>query len=258
MLLAIDIGNTSITLGLFKKENLIKDFKISTHPIENISLLKTFQKEKIDKIRVSEVIICSVVPKVNLRLKNEIKNLFNISPSILGEDILVPIKNLYKNPKQVGQDRLVNAYAGKILYGVPLIVVDFGTAVTFDIVSKKGDYLGGIIAPGIDISRDVLSERTALLPKVRLKRPKELIGKTTQESILSGLFFGFGALVDGLIERLKSRLRQVDIKVIATGGNLYLLSPFCKRITRTDPHLTLKGILFVSQMKPRLTERKRK
>jgi len=248
MLLAIDIGNTSITFGLFKGKNLIKDFKIPTNPIEEISLSKAIQKERIKKNGVSQVSICNVVPKASLRLKSQIKSLFKISPIIIGEDISVPMKNLYRNPRQVGQDRLVNAYAGKILYGCPLIIVDFGTAITFDIVSKRGDYLGGMIIPGLDISRDVLSERAALLPKVRLKRPKELIGKTTQESILSGLFFGFSCLVDGLIERLKLRLRQKNIKVIATGGYVNLIFPFCKRISQVDPYLTLKGILFITKI----------
>lgn len=247
MFLAIDIGNTTISFGLFKEEDLIKDFRISTHPMKDISLHKIFQREGVKKSEILEAIICSVVPEATKRIKDEIKDIFRISPSILGEDIFVPIRNLYKHPEKVGQDRLVNAYAGKILYGCPLIIVDFGTATTFDIVSKKGDYLGGIIAPGIEISRDVLSERAALLPKIRLRRPKELIGRDTQESILSGLFFGFGCLVDGLIQRLKFKLRKDDIGVIATGGYLKLISPFCKNLTRKDPLLTLKGIYFVSK-----------
>lgn len=245
MLLAVDIGNTSINFGLFGK-NRILNFRIPTFSLESISLEKIF-KERTDMSKISEVIICSVVPRVSQKLKGKIKELFKVSPLVLGEDIFVPIKNLYKNPSQVGQDRLANAYAAKILYGYPLIIVDFGTAITFDIISKRGDYLGGIIVPGLEISRDVLSERTALLPKVKLRKPKVLIGKDTQESILSGIFFGFGCLVDGLIEKLKAELGRDNTKIIATGGNVRQISPFCRSITKVDPHLTLKGILFVSE-----------
>ncbi len=246
MLLAVDIGNTSINFGLFGKSKIL-DFRIPTLSLESVSLERFFVKKRVDTDKISEVIICSVVPKVCQKLKGKIKESFKVSPLVLGEDIFVPIKNLYKYPKQVGQDRLVNAYAAKTLYGYPLIIVDFGTAITFDIISKKGDYLGGIIAPGVEISKDVLSERTALLPKVKLRKPKVLIGKDTEESILSGIFFGFGCLVDGLLEKLKAELRRDDIKIIATGGNIEQISPFCRNITKVDSSLTLKGILFVSK-----------
>lgn len=246
MLLAVDIGNTSINFGLFKKDRIL-NFRIPTFSLESVSLERIFVKKRVDIERISEAIICSVVPKVSQKLKGRLKESFKVPPLVLGEDIFVPIKNLYRNPRQVGQDRLVNAYAAKILYGYPLIIVDFGTAITFDIISKRGDYLGGIIAPGLEISKDVLSERTALLPKVKLRKPRVLIGKDTQESILSGIFFGFGCLVDGLLEKLKVKLRYHNIRVIATGGYAELFLSFCKSITKIDPHLTLKGILFVSE-----------
>src|SRR3989338_5493810 len=141
---------------------------------------------------------------------------------VVGRDIKVPIPNRYKNPKQVGQDRLVNAYSGYVQYGSPrggsLIIVDFGTAVTFDVVSKKGEYLGGLIVPGLEIARDALSEKTALLPKIKLVLPKKIIGKTTEESIRSGLFYGWAALTDCLTGKLRKKLGPAA-KIIVTGGD---------------------------------------
>ena len=155
--------------------------------------------------------------------------------------VKVPIKNLYRNPKQVGQDRLVNAYVAKEIFGFPLVIVDFGTAITFDVISEKGDYLGGIIAPGIGISLEALHEKCALLPKVKLTQTKTFIGKDTKGSILSGILFGFGCLCDGIILKLKKKFKRKPI-VVATGGNVDLMRRFCKQLDRVDENLTLKGL----------------
>jgi type III pantothenate kinase len=161
-------------------------------------------------------------------------------------DIKAPIKNLYKKPRQVGQDRLVNAIAAKELYGCPAIVVDFGTAITFDVVSKKGEYLGGLIFPGIETSLNALSEKAALLPKISVTPPKGLIGRDTADSIKSGVFYGIGSLCDGIISRLDS-VKSVRMTVIATGGHALVISKFTKNIRLIDPHLTLQGLRIIAQ-----------
>ncbi|MFZ2602788.1 MAG: type III pantothenate kinase, partial [Candidatus Omnitrophota bacterium] len=147
-------------------------------------------------------------------------------------------------PSQVGQDRLVNAYAGLTLYGAPLVVVDFGTAITFDVISKNGAYLGGMILPGLRISLAALSQQTALLPLVKLCNPKELIGRDTKYSILSGIIYGYAALTDGMIGKIKRKIGK-NALVISTGGNANLVSKYCTEITKIDGDLTLMGLNFI-------------
>src|SRR5208283_137461 len=184
-------------------------------------------------------IICSVVPKVSKTLEDMLKK--SVPVDIIGRDILVPIKNRYKDPKQVGQDRLVGAYGAMKIYGRPLIVVDLGTAITFDVVSSHGEYLGGAIVPGIRLSAESLFLKTALLPKIEIQAPRHIIGKTTQESILSGLFYGYGSLCKGMIDLLSSKVslrggsadnvslrgaegdEAISVKVVMTGGHTQMM-----------------------------------
>jgi len=239
MLLAIDIGNTNINFGIFQGNKIIKRFII---PTKDYSLRKL--KRGLGRVEINNAIICSVVPQVTKILVKDLKKSLGKRPYIIGKDILVPIKNLYRIPRQVGQDRLVNAYAGVMLYGAPLIVVDFGTAVTFDAVSRNKEYLGGMILPGLGISLDALAERTALLPKIKLKRPQELIGRDTKSSILSGMVYGFAALTDDLVLRIRNKISK-SAKVIGTGGNINLINKYCKRLDRIDRDLTLKGVSLI-------------
>jgi type III pantothenate kinase len=153
---------------------------------------------------------------------------------------------------QVGQDRLVNAYAASKLYGAPLVVIDFGTAVTFDVVSKNREYLGGMILPGLGISLDALAQRTALLPKIKLANPSEFIGRDTKNSMLSGIVYGFTALTDDLAGRIKGKIGR-DSKVIATGGNISLIGRYCRSINKIDKNLTLRGLSLIYQSKFVLT-----
>ena len=201
-------------------------------------------KAKLGAADVDNIVICSVVPKVTGVLKKGLLRLLGRRPYIIGKDLVVPLKNLYRNPKQVGQDRLVNAYAAVMLYKAPLIVVDFGTAVTFDVISKDREYLGGMILPGLAISLDTLAERTALLPKVKLDKPKEFIGRDTKTSMLSGIVYGFAALTDDLAQRIKDKIGR-QAKLIATGGNIALIAGYCKSIDKIDRDLTLKGLSFI-------------
>ncbi len=236
MLLAIDIGNTNINLGIFHDNRIKKRFLISA---KDYSFNKI--NEKLDKANIEDVIICSVVPKATKVLEKDLKILSGKPPYIIGKGIKVPIKNLYRNAGQVGQDRLVNAYAGIMLYGYPLVIIDFGTAVTFDVISKNKEYLGGMILPGLRISLDALARETALLPKIHLERPKEFIGGSTKESMLSGIVHGFAALTDDLSNRIKGKIGK-NALVIATGGDINLIAAYCKKINKVDKDLTLKGL----------------
>lgn len=243
MLLTIDIGNTNITFGLFRDSRLVKKAQLATSSLDKYgSFVRRLKKDRAVS-GAEAIVICSVVPKAERALVKVLKQTFKARVFILGKDIKVPIKNLYKNPKQVGQDRLAAAYAAYALYGnkKPLIVIDFGTAVTFDVVSKKGAYLGGLIAPGMEMSLKALSEKAALLPKVELKKPSFILGKTTKESMASGAFYGYAAMCDGLVSKLEKRFDQ-KFRVLATGGNASLISPLSSSISKVDSDLVLRGI----------------
>jgi type III pantothenate kinase len=241
-ILAIDIGNTNITVGRFAGKALLKRAKIST---DDISL---YAKKFASMLKhgVDEAVIASVSP---LSLARVICELRKISPDlriiILGKDKIVPIKNLYRRPKEVGQDRLVNAFGAVRMYGAPAVIVDFGTAITFDVVSTKGHYLGGLILPGIAMGLESLYEKTALLPRVRLKKARSIIGKDTVNSMRAGILFGYGAMCDGLMAKYR-KLFGPGLKVIATGGNASLMKNYARSIDVVDPDLTIRSLALIS------------
>jgi type III pantothenate kinase len=234
-LLSVDIGNTVTSFGVSTSTRLKKTFYILT---SKYSLSKL--RHELKDTTIDEAIICSVVPKQTHTLKDDLKRLTAKTPYIVGKDIKVPLKNLYSLPNQVGKDRLVNAYAALRLYGAPLIVVDFGTAVTFDLISRKKEYLGGMILPGLNISLEALYKRTALLPKVVLNKPVEFIGRNTKNSILSGIIYGFASLTDGLIKDIRKSIGKA--KIVATGGDSKLIKEYSSSLKIIDINLTLKGL----------------
>jgi len=244
-LIAIDIGNTNITAGVFCGRKLVDKAKMPAHGYSLYEKsLKTLLKKCGLKIElIDEIIISSVVPLALARLVMQLNRMTSskVRITIIGNDLHVPIHNKYKVRSEVGQDRLVNAFAAKTLYGAPAVIVDFGTAVTFDVVSKKGEYLGGLILPGIEISLRSLYEKTALLPKVELKASPYIIGKDTVGSMRGGILFGFGAMCDGLVARYRKILGK-RAWVIATGGNAKLVRRYAKSIDIVDEDITLKGI----------------
>jgi len=248
MLLAIDIGNTNIVIGLFKGDAICKRARVSTK--STIGNLKKDLSSILSVRRSEEVDACisSVVPSATSKIASLLYKSYKIKPIIIGSDIRVPIKNLYRDPKQVGQDRLVNAYACLKKYGKPVIIVDFGTATTFDYINKKGEYVGGLITPGVNTTIEVLAGRAALLPKIRLKKPKQLIGNDTVDSIRSGIVYGLAGTCDAIIERIK-RQTKAKVKIIATGGTAELFKPYCKDISIIDQDLTLDGIKHVFDYK---------
>jgi type III pantothenate kinase len=242
MILAIDIGNTNITAGFFQANRLVKRFTTPTRQDRYQTFLYTVAGNK-----VTDVIIASVVPEAALKLVKDLKNTFpKIKPVILGKNFLVPVKNQYKYPKQVGQDRLVNAYAVIQLYGAPAVVVDFGTAITFDVISAKKKYKGGVILPGLQTSLNALSEKTALLPQIIVAKPDGLIGQDTKNSMLSGIVYGFACLTDCLALKLASKLGK-KVSIIGTGGHINFIAPYCSCFTSIDPDLTLKGLNLLYQ-----------
>jgi len=237
-LLAIDIGNTNIVAGFFKDGKLIRKFKTPTHSY-------ALYGRKFRRIP-DDTMISSVVPIALSRLLAHLNGVGKSDISVLGKDAAVPIKNLYRIKREVGQDRLVNAYGAKVLYGTPCVIIDFGTAITFDCVSKEGEYLGGLILPGIELSLSSLYKNTALLPKVSLKAAPDIIGKDTANSMRGGILFGFGAMCDGLVSQYKNTLGG-DLKVIATGGNAPLMKRYAVSIQKVDEDLTLKGLYLIHQ-----------
>ncbi|MDO9572658.1 MAG: type III pantothenate kinase [Candidatus Omnitrophota bacterium] len=239
MLLAIDIGNTNISCGIFNNNAIKKIFDI---PSKQYSLNK-FRK-KIGPLKITDTLICSVVPKLTNAVKKDLTGMLGKRPYIIGKDAQVPIKNRYRNPNQVGQDRLVNAYAGLIFYGAPLIVIDSGTALTFDVISKQGAYLGGLILPGLGVSLAALNEKTALLPRIKLQYPKELIGTNTISSILSGVVIGAGVLASGLASRIKRKIGK-HTQIIGTGGSISLVKKYSDISIKIDRNLTLKGLSLI-------------
>ncbi|MBN2453863.1 MAG: type III pantothenate kinase [Candidatus Omnitrophica bacterium] len=242
-LLAIDIGNTNITAGLFAGGRLVKKSKTPTgsYFLYGRHLRKMVRASSRESGESMRVIISSVVPLALARLIVEINRTMKCDIKIVGRDKAVPIKNLYKNKSEVGQDRLVNAFAAGRLYGSPCVVVDFGTAVTFDVVSGRGEYLGGLILPGIEMSLSGLHRMTAMLPRVELKHTSSVIGRDTVNSIRGGILFGLGAVCDGLAARYRKLLGR-KTRIIATGGNAGLISRYAKSIRIVDEDLTLKGL----------------
>lgn len=242
MILVCDIGNTNITVGLSKNNNFIIKKKIKT---EEYGRFGEFLK-KISHNKITAAIICNVASRFTaLSIKNVFREMIDAPVYVIGESLKVPIKNLYSKPKQVGCDRLVASYAAMRIYGAPVMVIDLGSAITVDLVSANKEYLGGIIACGINLSLSALHSNTALLPKLKLSHPKQLIGKDTKESMLSGVTFGLGSLVDGLIVKLRNELKDNSIKVVATGGDSLFIKHYCREINYFEPDLILKGMLML-------------
>jgi type III pantothenate kinase len=253
-MLAIDIGNTTIALAIIKKGKVLDSIRMDT--TAHAKILKPLLNKQLNNLikkgfSFERVVICSVVPKTTKVVEKYFKASLNIKVIVVGRDVKVPMKNCYLNPTQVGQDRLVGAYAALKLYGKPLIVVDLGTAITFDVVSSKGEYLGGAIVPGVRLSAESLFLKTALLPQIDIQAPKSPIGRTTQESILSGLFYGYGVLCQGMVDLLIRHVgvgsKPTQTKVVMTGGHTQLMKKFVSpKIRIIDEDLVFKGMALIA------------
>ena len=252
VLLVIDVGNTNIVLGVYKDEELLYHWRISSNKdrtSDEYGLLfeQIFNHNGLDIEDVKDIIISSVVPPLMHTMPTMSRRYFGIEPIIIGTDIKIGIDIKYDNPEEVGADRIVDAVSGFEKYGGPLIIVDSGTAVTFDAVSKEGSYLGGIITPGIKISSEALFLRTAMLPKVEIAKPEKFIGKNTINSIQSGLVHGYVGMMDYIIQNMIKEMEYAEdeVKVIATGGFSNLISNESKYIDIIDGLLTLEGLRLI-------------
>jgi len=252
LLLVIDVGNTNIVLGVYKDDKLLYDWRIATDKdktSDEYGLLfeQIFKYNGLSTKDVKNVIISSVVPPLMHTLPAMSIKYFKIRPIVVGPGVKTGMNIKYDNPREVGADRIVNAVAAYEKYGGPLIIVDFGTAITFCAVSKKGEYLGGAITPGIKISSEALFLRTAKLPKVEIAKPKSIIAKNTINSIQAGLVYGYIGMVDYIIEKMIEELKEEgeDIKVVATGGFSNLIAAESKYIQKIDKLLTLEGLRII-------------
>lgn len=249
MLLAIDIGNTNVVIGLFQDSKLINHWRLSSTITrtadESWILIKLlFESENLSTKQVQGIAISSVVPNLTFDFATMAKTHFRINPIVVSYKLDLGIQLLYDTPETVGADRICNAVGGYFKHHGPLIIVDFGTATTFDVVAENGDYLGGIIAPSIELSASVLHQRAAMLPKVGLNFPPKVIGTTTETSIQSGLMFGGVEMVDGLVERIDEELNQTTT-AIATGGLAHKLLERSRRLKIIEPYLTLEGLRLI-------------
>jgi type III pantothenate kinase len=249
LLLAIDVGNTQITLGAFREKTLAHSWRLHTNAHSTSDELGTqihalLRYAPLGYNEITGIIIASVVPALDTPLSQACSAYLHHKPLFIGPKTKLGIANLYKNPQEVGADRLVNAVAVHALFKGPAIVVDFGTATTFDCVNAKGDYLGGIIAPGLEIANAALAERTAKLPRVTFEVPTWVMGRTTKESLQSGLYWGYISLVEGLLQRLTREMGRHP-KVVATGGLSPVIGPRVKSIVRIEPNLTLEGLRII-------------
>jgi type III pantothenate kinase len=250
MLLVIDVGNTNTVLGLYDGEHLIHDWRIRTvvdHTIDEYGMLiyNLYKTSRISSRRIiKDIIISCVVPPMLNILEPLCQKYFNVKPLIVGPGVKTGMPIFYDNPKEVGADRIVNAVAGYEKYRQDLIIVDFGTATTFDYVSKKGEYMGGCISPGIMISSEALFERAAKLPRVELSKPRSVVGKDTVSSMQAGIMYGYAGLVDGICERIKAEVKS-DPLVIGTGGLARIVAPETKSIKVVDDMLTLEGLRII-------------
>jgi type III pantothenate kinase len=249
MLLVIDVGNTNTVLGLFDGEKLVHDWRIRTvvdHTVDEYGMLiyNLYKTSRISSREIQDIIISCVVPPMLNILEPLCQKYFNIKPLIVGPGVKTGMPIFYDNPKEVGADRIVNAVAGYEKYKQDLIIVDFGTATTFDYVSNKGEYMGGCIAPGIMISSEALFERAAKLPRVELSKPKSIVGKDTVSSMQAGIMYGYAGLVDGICERIKAEVKSNPL-VVATGGLAKIVAPETKSINVVDDMLTLEGLRII-------------
>jgi type III pantothenate kinase len=254
MLLTIDVGNTNTVLGLFDGEEVVEHWRIATDPVRTADELAVILQGLLAQSAVKEpsitgIALCSTVPSVLHEMREMFRRYHGELPTVIVEPGVrtgVPVR--MDNPKEVGSDRIMNALAAVHLYGGPAIVVDFGTSTNFDAVSERGEFVGGALAPGIEISVDALSRRAAQLLKVELIRPPHVIGKTTVEALQSGIIFGFAGQIEGIAERMARELAPADpdsVTIIATGGLAPLVIDEVGIIDAYEPWLTLTGLRLV-------------
>jgi type III pantothenate kinase len=244
MILLLDIGNTHTHVGLADARRVLKQADIPTFAWR-AGGAPGRMKQLLDKVKLDGAALCSVVPDVTPHVKKFIRSGWGLDPLELQAATIRGVGINYPNPRSIGPDRLANAVAARRRFGAPVVVVDFGTAVTFDVVDGRGNYVGGIIAPGLAVMTDYLHEKTALLPKIQVRDIRTVIGKSTEEAMLIGAVHGYRGLVRELIGELKQELRAARLPVVATGGYAKLIAARLPEITAVAPELTLEGLRLV-------------
>jgi len=249
MILLFDVGNTNIVLGVYDERKLTHHWRVSTDKSRTMDEYAVVIKNLFDFSgltfqKISAVVVSSVVPPVMPTLEALVRKYFGVEPLVVGPGVKTGMPIIYDNPREVGADRIVNAIAAYTKYGGPLVIVDFGTATTFCVVSKHGEYLGGAIAPGIGISTEALFQRASKLPRVEMVKPTSIIAKNTVAGMQSGIYYGFTGQVDGIVKRMKEELGP-ETKVVATGGLAEMISQEAETIETVDPFLTLEGLLLI-------------
>ncbi len=250
MILVIDVGNTNTVLGLYEDKKLLDYWRIKTDAKKTsdeygLMIYHLFEFCGYEMKNVNNIVISSVVPTIMYTLQHMVRKFFSKEALVVGPGIKTGMNIKYENPREVGADRIVNAIAAFEQYGGPLVVVDFGTATTFCAISESGDYLGGAISPGIQISMDALFQKTAKLPRVELIKPNTLICKNTVNSMQAGIIFGFAGQVDYIVKRMKNELGSENTKVIATGGFARLIASESETIDVVNNLLTLEGLRII-------------
>lgn len=260
MLLVIDVGNTNTSLGVYKERQLFAQWRLSTNREQTadeygILSRNLFTLGGIQPDQIKAMMVSSVVPTLNPVIQEMAERYFNLKPYFLGPGMRTGMAIHYDNPLEVGADRIADSVAAFEKYGGPCIVVDFGTAITFDAISEKGEYLGGVIAPGIGISSEALFARAARLPRVEIREPDRVIGANTVSSMQSGLFYGFVGMVDGVLDRMCSVMGRTT-RVVATGGQAGFLASALKHKPEVDMFLTLEGLRIIYERNLQTTHRK--
>ena len=251
MILAVDIGNSNIVIGVYDGDKLAGSWRMVTRSEKTsdeygIFILNLIELSKIDKSEIKSAIVSSVVPNVMHSFENALRKYFNIEPIIVGPGIKTGITISTDNPREVGADRIVGLVAAYHMFGGPLIVIDFGTATTYDVVSEKGEFKYGITSPGIQITADALWQRTAQLPSVEIKKPDSILAKNTVTSIQAGLVYGYIGQVEYIIKKIKEEMKIENMKVVATGGLGRIISDETSMIDVYDPQLLFKGLKIIN------------
>lgn len=255
MLLAIDVGNTNMMVGVYQGDELLQHWRLETQTNRTadefgIFFKELFQFAQLKTEEVDSIIISNVVPTLEFSLERMCERYFGQKPQVVSINMKLPIKIGLKHPEEIGADRIVNAVAGVEQYGAPLIIVDFGTATTFDYIDENKVYQGGCITPGITVSNEALFQRASKLPRVEIKKPEKIIGQSTIESIQAGIFHGYVGMVDSIVQGIQNEAKitgNKTIKVVATGGFLSLITQGSQTIQEVNPFLTLEGLKYLAK-----------
>jgi type III pantothenate kinase len=245
VLLAVDVGNTQTVFGLFDGSALTQQFRVGTDRSHTGDELAVMLRAFVDLESLEGIALCSSVPQLVHEYEAFAERWTGAELLALGPGVPTGVRIRYDDPREVGPDRIANAVAARERYGAPAVVVDFGTSTNFDVVSAEGDFAGGVLAPGIEVSMDALFARAARLPKVPFEAPERVISQTTTAALQSGLVYGFAGQVDAIVDRIRAELGAPDAPVVATGGLAELIAPHARTITTVDPELTLQGLRLV-------------